>query len=128
MNARAPWVGDAAAMRAGQQAPNRRDFPRFYGFNRRPNPSRRSIAYRPRLASLRETSMNTLIKIGLALGLGLALAGCGNSGGDTIKFGIGGPITGSDAAFGSQLKNGAEQAFADINAAGGILGKKISFT
>jgi branched-chain amino acid transport system substrate-binding protein len=71
--------------------------------------------------------MNKLITLGLAIGLGLALSGCGGSGGDTIKFGIGGPITGSDAAFGAQLKQGAEQAFADINEAGGILGKKISF-
>ncbi len=57
-------------------------------------------------------------------GLGLALAGCGQQD-DTIKFGIGGPITGSNAAFGAQLKQGAEQAIADINEAGGILGKKI---
>ena len=70
--------------------------------------------------------MNKLITLGLAAGLTLALASCGGSGGDTIKFGIGGPITGSEAAFGAQLKNGAEQAIADINEAGGILGKKIS--
>ena len=38
-----------------------------------------------------------------------------------IKFGIAGPFTGQNAAFGAQLKNGAEQAIADINAAGGIL-------
>src|SRR5215510_3173907 len=61
----------------------------------------------------------------LALACSLALASCGQKD-DTIKFGIGGPITGSDAAFGSQLKQGAEQAIADINDAGGILGKKIS--
>src|SRR5262247_4304010 len=61
----------------------------------------------------------------LALTCSLALAGCGQKD-DTIKFGIGGPITGSDAAFGAQLKQGAEQAIADINEAGGILGKKIS--
>jgi branched-chain amino acid transport system substrate-binding protein len=76
--------------------------------------------------------MNKLITLGLAFGLasglGLSLAGCGGSGGDTIKFGIGGPITGSEAAFGAQLKNGAEQAIADINEAGGILGKKISIS
>src|SRR5947208_1083205 len=70
--------------------------------------------------------MNKLITLGLAFGLGLSLAGCGGSGGDTIKFGIGGPFTGSEAAFGAQLKNGAEQAIADLNEAGGILGKKIS--
>ncbi|HUO53880.1 MAG TPA: branched-chain amino acid ABC transporter substrate-binding protein [Rhodoblastus sp.] len=42
-----------------------------------------------------------------------------------IKIGVGGPITGSDAAFGAQLKNGAEQAVADINAAGGVMGQKL---
>ena len=45
-----------------------------------------------------------------------------------IKVGVSGPITGSDAAFGAQLRNGAEQAVADINAAGGILGQKIAAT
>src|SRR5215475_12544252 len=69
--------------------------------------------------------MKTLTTLALAFSLGLALAGCGQKD-DTIKFGIGGPITGSDAAFGAQLKQGAEQAIADINEAGGILGKKIS--
>jgi branched-chain amino acid transport system substrate-binding protein len=74
--------------------------------------------------------MKHLITPSLAIGLALALAGCGDSGsgGDTIKFGIGGPITGSNAAFGSQLKQGSEQAIADLNEAGGILGKKISST
>src|SRR5262244_239653 len=69
--------------------------------------------------------MKTLTTLALACSLGLALAGCGQKD-DTLKFGIGGPITGSDAAFGAQLKQGAEQAIADINDACGILGKKIS--
>ena len=43
-----------------------------------------------------------------------------------IKFGVAGPLTGPNAAFGAQLKNGAEQAAADINAEGGIHGQKIS--
>jgi branched-chain amino acid transport system substrate-binding protein len=43
-----------------------------------------------------------------------------------IKLGVGGPITGGSAAFGAQLKNGVEQAVEDINAAGGILGQKLS--
>ncbi len=34
-------------------------------------------------------------------------------------------MTGGEATFGRQLKNGAEQAVADINAAGGVLGKKL---
>lgn len=42
-----------------------------------------------------------------------------------IKLGVAGPITGPNAAFGAQLKNGVEQAVADINAKGGILGNKI---
>ena len=45
-----------------------------------------------------------------------------------VKVGIGGPITGGAAAFGAQLRMGAEQAVEDINAAGGILGQKLSTT
>ncbi len=72
--------------------------------------------------------MKKLVSLGMACGASLALAACGGSGGDTIKFGIGGPITGSNAAFGSQLKQGAEQAIADLNAGSGILSKKLSVT
>ena len=43
-----------------------------------------------------------------------------------VKLGIGGPITGGSAAFGAQLKMGAEQAAEDINKAGGVLGKQIT--
>ena len=42
-----------------------------------------------------------------------------------IKIGSAGPMTGSDAAFGEQMKRGAEMAVADINAKGGVLGKKL---
>ncbi len=42
-----------------------------------------------------------------------------------IKIATVGPITGSNAAFGEQLKKGAEQAVADINAKGGVLGQKL---
>jgi branched-chain amino acid transport system substrate-binding protein len=35
------------------------------------------------------------------------------------------PLTGPNAAFGAQLKNGAEQAVEDLNAKGGINGEKI---
>jgi branched-chain amino acid transport system substrate-binding protein len=45
-----------------------------------------------------------------------------------IKLGVAGPITGGSAAFGAQLKNGSEQAVEDINAAGGILGQKITIS
>ncbi|MEM1371043.1 MAG: branched-chain amino acid ABC transporter substrate-binding protein [Pseudomonadota bacterium] len=59
----------------------------------------------------------------------VALAACGDSGdpgaADTIKVGVAGPLTGPNAAFGSQLKNGATQAVEDINAAGGVNGKQL---
>jgi branched-chain amino acid transport system substrate-binding protein len=42
-----------------------------------------------------------------------------------IKIGVAGPITGANASFGAQLTQGVEQAAADINAAGGVLGQKI---
>ena len=35
-------------------------------------------------------------------------------------------MTGGEATFGRQMKNGAEQAVADINAAGGVLGRKLA--
>ena len=35
-------------------------------------------------------------------------------------------MTGGKSAFGRQMKNGAEQAVADLNAAGGVLGKKLA--
>jgi branched-chain amino acid transport system substrate-binding protein len=41
-------------------------------------------------------------------------------------MGVAGPITGPNAAFGAQLKNGADMAIADINAAGGIMGQQIT--
>jgi len=37
-----------------------------------------------------------------------------------------GPMTGSNASFGAQMKAGAEMAVADINKAGGVLGKQVS--
>jgi branched-chain amino acid transport system substrate-binding protein len=42
-----------------------------------------------------------------------------------IVVGVAGPLTGPNAAFGAQLQKGAEQAAADINAAGGINGEQI---
>jgi branched-chain amino acid transport system substrate-binding protein len=42
-----------------------------------------------------------------------------------IKIATVGPMTGSNAAFGEQMKHGAEMAVADINAAGGVNGQKI---
>lgn len=89
--------------------------------------------------------MRQLLYAGVIFATAIGLAACDNSpkskqepakkeaaapSGDrassgTLKIGLAGPLTGSSAAFGTQLKNGAEQAVIDINEAGGILGKKI---
>jgi branched-chain amino acid transport system substrate-binding protein len=42
-----------------------------------------------------------------------------------VVVAVAGPITGPNAAFGAQLQKGAEQAAADINAAGGMNGEQI---
>ena len=57
----------------------------------------------------------------LAVAAGLAAAPASAQ----IKIATAGPITGSNASFGTQLKVGAEQAVADINAKGGVLGKQL---
>ena len=67
--------------------------------------------------------MKKITTFGLALGIAIATAGVATA---QVKFGVGGPITGPNAATGAQMKNGVDQAAADINAAGGILGQKIS--
>jgi branched-chain amino acid transport system substrate-binding protein len=61
--------------------------------------------------------------IGLAFGASLALSTAAFAQDTTIA--VAGPMTGTESAFGRQMKNGAEMAVADINAAGGLLGKKL---
>src|ERR1700746_2701896 len=58
--------------------------------------------------------------VAAALALGIGAANDKN-----IPIAVVGPITGSNAALGEQMKRGAEMAVADINARGGILGKKL---
>jgi branched-chain amino acid transport system substrate-binding protein len=67
-------------------------------------------------------SMNLMTTLGLALWAVLACSACSKA---EIKIGVAGPITGPMSDLGAELKNGTEQAVADINAAGGILGQKI---
>jgi branched-chain amino acid transport system substrate-binding protein len=57
------------------------------------------------------------------LATGMAFAATATA--QDITVGYAGPMTGQYATFGLQFKNGAEQAVADINAAGGVLGKKL---
>src|SRR6476659_6244475 len=88
---------------------------------RRARPANRA-AKRPHKTTQRSDLMRKLLLTGVALGLGLAFSGAANA---QIKIGVAGPITGPNAAFGAQLKNGVEQAVEDINAAGGINGQKL---
>src|ERR1043165_2159838 len=62
----------------------------------------------------------------LALGLVLGAFAFAGTAQAQIKMGVSGPIPGPNAAFGAQLKNGTDQAVEDINAAGGIMGQKIT--
>jgi branched-chain amino acid transport system substrate-binding protein len=64
--------------------------------------------------------MKRIATLGLALGFACALAG---SAAAQAKFGVGGPITGPNAATGAQMKNGVQQAAADLKT---ILGKPIN--
>jgi branched-chain amino acid transport system substrate-binding protein len=53
----------------------------------------------------------------------MAGAAQGQDRGEPVKIGIAAPVTGPYAAFGAQIRNGASQAIADINKAGGIKGR-----
>lgn len=59
---------------------------------------------------------------GAALSAMVAFAGAARA---DITIATVGPMTGQYAAFGDQMRGGAEQAVADINAAGGVLGQQL---
>ena len=61
----------------------------------------------------------------LAAGAVLALGGGVAQAQDEILVATVGPITGQYASFGEQMKRGAQLAVDDINAKGGVLGKKL---
>src|SRR5215470_3701654 len=68
--------------------------------------------------------MKSIKLIGLAFGATIALSTAALA--QDIPVAVAGPMTGGESAFGRQLKNGAEMAVADLNAAGGVLGKKLA--
>jgi branched-chain amino acid transport system substrate-binding protein len=60
------------------------------------------------------------------LGVAAIAASCGGGEKDkSTPVAVVGPITGQYASFGAQMKNGGELAVEDINAAGGVFGKKL---
>ncbi len=71
--------------------------------------------------------MKKITTLGLTLSFAIALAGTmAGTAAAQVKIGVAGPITGPNAATGAQMKNGVDQAAADINKSGGILGQKIA--
>jgi branched-chain amino acid transport system substrate-binding protein len=79
---------------------------------------------RPFPRSSRGPPMKQLKLIGLVLGASFALSTAALA--QDITVAVAGPMTGGESAFGRQMKNGAEQAVSDLNAAGGVLGKKLA--
>jgi branched-chain amino acid transport system substrate-binding protein len=68
--------------------------------------------------------MKSLKLIGLAFGASIALSSAAFA--QDVTIAVAGPMTGTESAFGRQMKNGAEMAVADINTAGGVNGKKLA--
>ncbi len=66
--------------------------------------------------------MNNLRLFAFAL---LAVLFAGPAMAADIAVAVAGPMTSGQATFGRQIRDGAEQAVADINAAGGVLGRKL---
>jgi len=65
---------------------------------------------------------------GLAcVSLALLAFSCSKTEGDTVKIGGIAPLSGAVAVYGVECKNGIDLAVEEINAAGGINGKKIEF-
>ncbi|MDE2395719.1 MAG: ABC transporter substrate-binding protein, partial [Burkholderiales bacterium] len=57
--------------------------------------------------------------------LALAAAITGARAADTIKIGVDGPFTGGSSSMGVSMRDGVRLATAEINAAGGVLGRKL---
>jgi branched-chain amino acid transport system substrate-binding protein len=74
---------------------------------------------RPKIGSY---NMKKYLLSAVALSAMVAFSGAARA---DILIAVAGPLTGANAAFGAQLQKGAEQAAADINAAGGINGEQI---
>jgi branched-chain amino acid transport system substrate-binding protein len=72
--------------------------------------------------------MNKLITTLLA-GTALTLLGISPvRAADELLIAVAGPMTGQYASFGEQMRRGAEMVVADVNASGGVLGKKLKLT
>ena len=66
-----------------------------------------------------------LLLLLFALSVVLVMSGCGKKEADVIKIGVAGPMTGDQSKMGQDFKNGVELAVEQVNAKGGVLGKKV---
>ncbi len=85
---------------------------------------------RPTCTLLRTATLLALPLLALALVAGCAKPGSGPGaggagGGDTIKIGVYGPLTGGSSPMGLSMRDGVRLAADEINAHGGVLGKQI---
>jgi branched-chain amino acid transport system substrate-binding protein len=80
---------------------------------------------------IRKTWIGATAAVALTLTLsacgggGLAAGGGGDGGKGDIRLGMAAPLSGSSAAIGPYMKNGAQLAIDEINASGGVLGRKL---
>jgi branched-chain amino acid transport system substrate-binding protein len=77
-----------------------------------------------------EVVMKRIAGLFAAFAQALLLGACGGGeeSSNTIPIAIAGPVTGQYATMGAQMRNGGELAVADINEAGGVLGKQLSLS
>jgi branched-chain amino acid transport system substrate-binding protein len=84
------------------------------------------------MESIMKNSRMKLVSSVVTLVAAALLAGCGKPGGqggeaDTVAIGEFASLTGKEAAFGQSSHRGTLLAIEELNAAGGVLGKKIRF-
>ena len=71
--------------------------------------------------------MKKIVGVAAVAAMVLAAAGCSKKESDTVKIGGIAPLSGAVAVYGVECKNGIDLAVEEINAAGGINGKKVEF-
>ncbi len=68
--------------------------------------------------------MKRFLAVSLAA-IGLGLGAMASAQAEDVTIAVAGPMTGGEATFGAQFMAGAKAAVEDINAAGGVMGKKL---
>ena len=75
---------------------------------------------------MKKTALKVLALVMCALLTATAFVGCGSKAADTYVIGLSGPLTGGAAIYGIAVKNSAQMAVDEINAAGGLDGVMFS--